>query len=104
MDVTSAVMAENVVVPSGLVKLGTTQYPVRLNSSPDAIEARLAVRELGEWLGELPAPQRVALVLKEVEQLTAPEIAPLLGISEGAVEQLLVRGRATLRKRRQNGI
>jgi multidrug efflux pump subunit AcrB len=37
-DVTNAVTAENVVVPSGLVKLGSTQYPVRLNSSPDAIE------------------------------------------------------------------
>ena len=39
MDVTTAVGTENVVVPSGLVKLGSTQYPVRLNSSPDAIEA-----------------------------------------------------------------
>ena len=38
MDVTNAVSAENVVVPSGLVKLGSIQYPVRLNSSPDAIE------------------------------------------------------------------
>jgi multidrug efflux pump subunit AcrB len=38
MDVTNAVTAENVVVPSGLVKLGSIQYPVRLNSSPDAIE------------------------------------------------------------------
>ncbi len=38
MDVTNAVSAENVVVPSGLVKLGSTQYPVRLNSSPDAME------------------------------------------------------------------
>ncbi len=38
MDVTNAVTAENIVVPSGLVKLGSTQYPVRLNSSPDAIE------------------------------------------------------------------
>jgi multidrug efflux pump subunit AcrB len=38
MDVTNAVTLENVVVPSGLVKLGGTQYPVRLNSSPDAIE------------------------------------------------------------------
>ncbi|HYM03710.1 MAG TPA: efflux RND transporter permease subunit, partial [Stellaceae bacterium] len=38
MDVPNAVTAENVVVPSGLVKLGSTQYPVRLNSSPDAIE------------------------------------------------------------------
>jgi len=39
MDVTNAVTAENVVVPSGLVKLGSMQYPVRLNSSPDAIES-----------------------------------------------------------------
>ncbi len=38
MDITTAVTAENVVVPSGLVKLGSTQYPIRLNSSPDAIE------------------------------------------------------------------
>ena len=39
MDVTNAVTAENVVVPSGLIKLGSTQYPVRLNSSPDAIDS-----------------------------------------------------------------
>ena len=39
MDITNAVSAENVTVPSGLVKLGNTQYPVRLNSSPDAMES-----------------------------------------------------------------
>jgi len=39
MDITNAVTAENVTVPSGLVKLGNFQYPVRLNSSPDAIES-----------------------------------------------------------------
>ena len=39
MDVTNAVSAENIVVPSGLIKLGSTQYPVRLNSSPDAMES-----------------------------------------------------------------
>jgi multidrug efflux pump subunit AcrB len=39
MDITNAVSAGNVTVPSGLVKLGNTQYPVRLNSSPDAIES-----------------------------------------------------------------
>ncbi len=36
-DVTNAVNAENVTVPSGLAKIGDTQYQVRLNSSPDAI-------------------------------------------------------------------
>ena len=39
MDITNAVSAGNVTVPSGLVKLGNTQYPVRLNSSPDAMES-----------------------------------------------------------------
>src|SRR5260370_34897645 len=39
MDITNAVSAENVTVPAGLIKLGNTQYPVRLNSSPDAMES-----------------------------------------------------------------
>jgi multidrug efflux pump subunit AcrB len=38
VDVVNAVTAENVTVPSGLVKFGSLQYVVRLNSSPDAIE------------------------------------------------------------------
>jgi RNA polymerase sigma-70 factor, ECF subfamily len=62
-------------------------------------EARLALAELGDWLQELPPEQRAALVLKAVEDLTTPEIADILECSEGAVEQRLVRARATLRKR-----
>lgn len=63
----------------------------------DFAEARLALRELSEWLQELPPEQRAALVLKAVEGLTTPEIATILDCSEGAVEQRLVRARATLR-------
>jgi RNA polymerase sigma-70 factor (ECF subfamily) len=62
-------------------------------------EARLAVLELGQLLEGLPAEQRAALVLKSVEGLTTPEIARILDCSEGAVEQRLVRARATLRER-----
>jgi len=36
-DVTSAMTAQNLTVPSGLAKFGTNQYVIRLNSTPDAI-------------------------------------------------------------------
>lgn len=62
-------------------------------------EQQLALRELEDWMGELPADQRAALVLKAVEGMTSPEIAEILECSEGAVEQRLVRARAALRKR-----
>lgn len=64
-------------------------------------EAHIALRELDDWLGELPAEQRAALVLKSVEGLESAEIAKILGCSEGAVEQKLVRARAQLRRKRQ---
>ncbi|TDX66538.1 multidrug efflux pump subunit AcrB [Methylosinus sp. sav-2] len=37
LDVVNAITAGNLVVPSGLVKLGDLQYVVRLNSTPDAL-------------------------------------------------------------------
>jgi RNA polymerase sigma-70 factor, ECF subfamily len=62
-------------------------------------EQKLALAELSDWMDELPPDQRAALVLKAVEGMTSPEIAEILQCSEGAVEQRLVRARATLRKR-----
>ena len=38
-DVTSAMTAQNLTVPSGLAKFGADQYVVRLNSSPEAVAA-----------------------------------------------------------------
>ena len=37
-DVTTAITSQNIVVPSGLSKIGETQYPVKLNASPEAVE------------------------------------------------------------------
>src|SRR6266446_9217194 len=37
-DVSAAVNAENVILPAGSAKLGTREYNVRLNSSPDLVE------------------------------------------------------------------
>ena len=49
-------------------------------------------------LAGLPARQRAALVLCYYEERSQAEAAALLGVSEGALESLLSRGRATLRK------
>lgn len=49
-------------------------------------------------LAALPARQRAALVLCYYEERSQAEAAALLGVSEGALESLLSRGRATLRK------
>jgi len=64
-------------------------------------EARLALSELDEWLEALPPDQRAALVLQSTEGLNNAEIAQIMGVSEGAVEQRLVRARAALRQKRE---
>lgn len=38
-DITSAVTAQNLTVPSGLAKIGQSQYVVKLNSSPGVLDA-----------------------------------------------------------------
>ena len=50
-------------------------------------------------LGSLPARQRRALVMRELEGRSYDEIAALLGASNGAVRQLLNRARASIRER-----
>jgi RNA polymerase sigma-70 factor (ECF subfamily) len=71
-----------------------------LIASHELAEQRLALVELAGWLEGLPEEQRVALVLSAVEGLSSAEIGAILGCSEGAVEQRLVRARAALRKKR----
>lgn len=53
---------------------------------------------LREALGRLPVRQRAAIVLCYYEERSQAEAAALLEVSEGALESLLSRGRATLRK------
>src|ERR1700760_4388875 len=38
LDVTNAMTAQNLTVPSGLTKIGEQQYPVQLNATPPSIE------------------------------------------------------------------
>jgi RNA polymerase sigma-70 factor (ECF subfamily) len=55
-------------------------------------------------LAALPPRQRAALVLCYYEELSQAEAAGLLGVSEGALESLLSRGRATLKKWLRNDL
>jgi RNA polymerase sigma-70 factor, ECF subfamily len=58
-----------------------------------------AIVELGRWVSELAPDQRAAVVLKFMEGMTSAEVAVILGVSEGAVEQRLLRARAALKRR-----
>ena len=71
---------------------------VPLTTHGNAEEA-VALRELARLLEELPEDQRTVLLLKTVEGMSSAEIAEVLGCSEGAVEQRLVRARAALREK-----
>jgi RNA polymerase sigma-70 factor (ECF subfamily) len=61
-------------------------------------DARIALHELDAQLARLPAMQRAVVVLTAVEGLSAREVGEVLGCSQGAVEQRLVRARAALRE------
>ena len=64
---------------------------------PQAFEERERVREVMRAVRELPPRQRDAMVLRELEGRSYEEIALALGVSGGAVRQLLNRARTTLR-------
>ncbi len=64
---------------------------------PQALEQREQIRQLVESVQELPERQRNAIVLRELEGRSYEEIAAALGVTDGAVRQLLNRARGTLR-------
>ncbi len=66
---------------------------------PDIVWTRTRDAErVRHALLKLPERQRVAVMLKRFEGFTQDEIAEAMGISVSAVESLLVRGMAALRK------
>ena len=59
--------------------------------------------DLTKAIAALPEAYRVALVLRDVEELTAPEVAATLGVSVEAVKSRLHRARAMVRESLMNG-
>ena len=64
------------------------------NGTPPAAE--LATR-VHSFLPQLPDAQRQVVILRDIEQVDADEVAALLGVSDGNQRVLLHRGRARLR-------
>ena len=66
--------------------------------SEEAVAALQRTARVRAALARLPMRQRAAIVLCYYEERSQAQAAALLGVSEGALESLLSRGRATLRK------
>lgn len=82
--------------------IGIETAPEMADEAPaldDALVARSEVAAVASDLQILPARQRAAILLASSEERSVGEVAEAMGISIGAVEQLLVRARRTLRSR-----
>src|SRR5918912_3283943 len=64
---------------------------------PQAVEQRERIKEIVSAVQDLPERQRDAVVLRELEGRSYEEIALELGVTGGAVRQLLNRARTNLR-------
>lgn len=74
------------------------------HEDPERLAAALESRELlGTALAALPDESREVIVLRDVEGLTGPEAAEVLGIELGAVKSRLHRARLALRAALREG-
>ncbi len=81
------------------VPLGDTEV-----SSPrddqSAVEARLMVHAA---LAQIPEPQRLAIVLVDLQELSVAEAAAVLGVAEGTIKSRCSRGRTELARLLRGG-
>ncbi|UCG76951.1 MAG: RNA polymerase sigma factor [Gemmatimonadota bacterium] len=64
----------------------------------EALEREGVRASVQEAIGELPHSFRVPLVLKEMADLSVPEIAEITGLTEGTIKTRLYRARLKLRR------
>ncbi len=73
-------------------------FTVESRTPLDDVERAQEVRRLYRALDRLPEAQRTAIILYDIDQLSAADVAGLLGIEENAVWVRVHRARAQLRK------
>ncbi|MBI4294856.1 MAG: sigma-70 family RNA polymerase sigma factor [Chloroflexi bacterium] len=75
--------------------------PGNITSNTESVEGQVLRREVGEVIGrglaQLPADQRLAVILCDIQGLSYEEMAQAMGCSLGTVKSRLSRGRAQLR-------
>ncbi|MEX1037817.1 MAG: sigma-70 family RNA polymerase sigma factor [Acidimicrobiia bacterium] len=72
-------------------------------SAESAIESAALRPEIQVALDELPADFRTAIVLSDIEGMSLPEVAQILGIPVGTVKSRLFRGRRLLARQLGHG-
>lgn len=83
--------------------LGLQRPTLPIDAVPEAALAVDAIpsglrRDLGAMIANLPEAYRRVLVLRDIEELSAPEAAEQLGLSDEAVKSRLRRAREMLRE------
>jgi RNA polymerase sigma-70 factor (ECF subfamily) len=68
-------------------------------SAEEVLASRQVARALDQAIGELEPMYREVLMLRDVEGLTAPEVAEVLGVTTRAVKSRLHRARLSVRQR-----
>lgn len=66
---------------------------------PEDEEKRETQKAIAEALASLPENQRTALMLAKYEEMPLDEIGKIMGISVGAVKQLVFRSKSTLKEK-----
>jgi RNA polymerase sigma-70 factor (ECF subfamily) len=74
----------------------TWLHRIVVNDCRDRVAERDTRMVVEEALGQLPAEQRAAIVLVDVEGWSVAETAAVLGVPEGTVKSRCARGRARL--------
>jgi RNA polymerase sigma factor (sigma-70 family) len=87
----------NVLRDRGLQHEQLTEQMDGVERPDQAMERRQGIRDVLAAVQALPERQRDAIVLRELEGRSYEEIAGALGVTGGAVRQLLNRARTTLR-------
>ena len=83
-----------------LLRLGAPLAGPGLLYEPEATPVPAGLRlDLARAIESLAEPYRAALILRDVEELTAPEAAAMLGVSPQALKSRLHRARAEVRER-----
>lgn len=89
--------------PSQIESLGTPAQEAQLPAATPAVDEDVEARRIDSWiraaLDGLAPDQREVFVLRDMEGLTAPEVAAALGLTVPAVKSRLHRARAAIRDR-----
>ncbi len=83
------------------MEISSADPPDLIDDQPDTstiLQSRQELQFIEEQISQLPEKQKMTLLLSTQQGKSNKEIAQVLNLSEGAVEQLLVRARRSLRQ------